>query len=155
MIAVVQRVTEAGVEVEATGYHASIGTGLCILLGVERGDTEAEARWMAGKLARLRIFRDDQDKMNRSVADVQGELLLISQFTLAGNCEKGNRPSFVHAADPEQGEKLYDYVAALLDTEHGLPTRTGQFGAMMKVSLTNDGPVTLILSKRPASDSQS
>lgn len=136
-------------DVEATGYHASIGSGLCVLLGVEQGDTEEEARWMAGKLARLRIFRDDQDKMNRSVTDVEGELLLISQFTLAGNCDKGNRPSFVRAADPEQGEKLYDYVAALLDKEHGLPTRTGQFGAMMKVSLTNDGPVTLILSKRP------
>ena len=149
MIAVVQRVTEATVDVETTGYHASIGPGLCILLGVERGDTEAEARWMAGKLSRLRIFRDDQDKMNRSVVDVEGQVLLISQFTLAGNCDKGNRPSFVNAADPKRGEKLYDHVAELLGAEYGLPTRTGQFGAMMKVNLTNDGPVTLIVSKRP------
>ena len=119
MIAVVQRVTEASVEVEATGYHASIGLGLCILLGIEQGDTEAEAHWLAGKLSRLRIFRDDQDKMNRSVVDVEGEVLLISQFTLAGNCEKGNRPSFVNAADPEQGEKLYDLVAMMLGWEYG------------------------------------
>ena len=147
MIAVVQRVTEAEVDVEATGYHASIGSGLCVLLGVEQGDTEEEARWMAGKLARLRIFRDDQDKMNRSVTDVEGELLLISQFTLAGNCDKGNRPSFDAAAAPEKGRSLYERVAHQLRTEHDLRIQSGVFGAMMQLTLTNDGPVTLIVRK--------
>lgn len=145
MISVVQRVTQAAVTVAETGYHASIGKGLCVLLGVEQGDSEAEAAWMAGKLARLRIFRDEQDKMNRSVLDVAGEVLLVSQFTLAGNCSRGNRPSFAHAASPELGQRLYELVADLLQSEHGLVVRTGVFGAMMQVDIANDGPVTIIL----------
>lgn len=147
MIAVVQRVTRASVDVEATGHHAEIEAGLCILLGVETGDTSEEAKWIAGKIARLRIFRDEQDKMNRSVQEIKGELLLISQFTLAGDCSKGNRPSFIHAAPPELGERLYQEVGRLLAEDHGLPVRTGQFGAMMQISLINDGPVTIILKK--------
>lgn len=131
--------------VEAEGYRAAIGHGLCVLLGVEQGDGDADAQWMAGKLARLRIFRDDQDKMNRSVQDVAGEVLLVSQFTLAGDCAKGNRPSFIAAADPDQGRALYELVGRLLHSEHGLGVKTGVFGAMMQVSLVNDGPVTLIV----------
>ena len=148
MIAVVQRVLEAVVTVEAgvgAGHRAAIGAGLCVLLGVEQGDTEAEAAWMAAKLARLRIFRDDAQKMNRSVQDVGGAVLLVSQFTLAGDCRKGNRPSFIDAADPADGERLYERVRRYLETEHALPVGTGVFGAMMRVSLVNDGPVTIIV----------
>ena len=145
MIAVVQRVSRASVSVHSEAYHAVIGNGLCVLLGVERGDTTAAASWMAGKLARLRIFKDHDDKMNRSVQDIAGAVLVVSQFTLAGDCSKGNRPSFVDAAEPELGRSLYDEVCRLLRSEHGLPVETGVFGAMMEVSLVNDGPVTLIL----------
>lgn len=150
MIAVVQRVTEASVSVDETQYHAAIGPGLCVLLGVEQGDTDNEAKWIAGKLARLRIFRDDEDKMNRSVQDIGGSVLVISQFTLAGDCRKGNRPSFVNAAEPNEGERLYEAVCQALETEQHLPVQRGQFGAMMQVQLTNDGPVTLIVTRHPA-----
>lgn len=150
MIAVVQRVLRASVSIEADGYRAAIGPGLCVLLGVEVGDGAEQAQWMAGKLARLRIFRDDADppKMNRSVQDFPGgagEVLVISQFTLAGDCSKGNRPSFITAARPEEGEKWYLEVCRLLREEHHLPVKTGVFGAMMRVEIVNDGPVTLII----------
>ena len=145
MIAVVQRVLRAEVSVAADSYNASIGPGLCVLLGVERGDTELDSVWMAGKLARLRIFRDDEGKMNRSVQDEGGSILVVSQFTLAGDCSKGNRPSFVDAADPAIGRSLYESVCGMLETEHGLSVTMGVFGAMMEVSLVNDGPVTLIV----------
>ncbi|MCZ6835309.1 MAG: D-aminoacyl-tRNA deacylase [Planctomycetota bacterium] len=147
MIAVVQRVTSASVTVKATKYHESIEAGLCVLLCAEHGDTDQEAKWMAQKLARLRIFWDEQDKMNRSIQDAGGEILLISQFTLAGDCNKGNRPSFIRAADPEQGEKLYQQVAFFLNDEQKLVVKTGQFGAMMQINILNDGPVTIILAK--------
>lgn len=149
MIAVVQRAREASVTVDAQQYRAAIDRGLCVLLGVVDGDAEAEAQWMAGKIARLRIFNDDDGRMNRSVQDVGGSILLISQFTLAGDCAKGNRPSFVHAAAPEPGERLYERVGALLRDEHDLPVRTGIFGAMMDVQLVNEGPVTIILDRPP------
>lgn len=152
MIALIQRVTEASVAVEADGYHATIGPGLCVLLCAEDTDTEQEADWIAGKIARLRIFRDDQDKMNRSVQDVRGEVLVVSQFTLSGDCAKGNRPSFVHAAEPESGKRLYEDVARRLEEVHGLPVKTGRFGAMMQVALVNDGPVTIILKRRVRHD---
>jgi D-tyrosyl-tRNA(Tyr) deacylase len=145
MISVVQRVLEASVAVDEENYRASIGPGLCVLLGVRVNDAERDAHWMAGKLARLRIFRDDQGKMNRSVQDIGGELLMISQFTLLGDCAKGNRPSFIDAAPPEVGKQLFDLTCRVLETEHGLTVRTGIFGAMMKVSLVNDGPVTVIV----------
>ena len=147
MIAVVQRVASASVTVEAEGYRAAIGRGLAILLAVVRGDGEAEATWMAGKLARLRIFPDDEGRMNRSVQETGGEVLLVSQFTLAGDCRKGNRPSFVDAADPDEGRRLYERVGHLLETDHGVPVETGRFGAMMQVELVNDGPVTLIVER--------
>lgn len=145
MIAVVQRVERASVTVESPPYHAAIGPGLCVLLCAEQGDTSDDAAWMAGKLARLRIFRDEQDKMNRSVQDIHGEALVISQFTLAGDASKGNRPSFIAAATPEVGQELYERVCDVLAREHTIPIKRGVFGAMMKVELINDGPVTLIV----------
>ncbi len=155
MIAVVQRVQQASVSVAADDYHAPIGRGLCVLLGIEQGDGEPQADWMAGKLARLRIFPDEQGKMNRSVQEIGGEVLVISQFTLAGDCAKGNRPSFVGAAEPEVGRRLYEHVCERLRSEHDVPVQTGIFGAMMQISLVNDGPVTVIVKRepgRPASD---
>jgi D-tyrosyl-tRNA(Tyr) deacylase len=145
VIAVVQRVSHAAVEVPALSYRAAIGQGLCVLLCVENGDDDTKANWMAGKLARLRIFADETGKMNRSVLDVGGAILLVSQFTLAGDCRKGNRPSFVGAAPPELGHALCERVAALLRSEHTLEVQTGRFGAKMTVTLANDGPVTLIV----------
>ena len=151
MIAVVQRVLKASVTVEATekanSYKEAIKAGLCVFLGVEDGDSEIQAKWIAKKLAHLRIFSDKNDKMNCSVQDIAGEVLLISQFTLAGDCTKGNRPSFVHAAQPELAEPLVEQVGMLLLKEHAITVKTGIFGAMMKIDLTNDGPVTLIVQR--------
>lgn len=151
MIAVVQRVTRASVTVEAPAHHEAIDHGLCVLLGVEQGDGAEQAKWIAGKIAKLRIFRDDEDRMNRSVQDVGGAVLLVSQFTLAGDCRKGNRPSFVHAADPADGEALYEAVGRHLEHDHQLPVARGVFGGMMQVELVNDGPVTLIVRREPES----
>ncbi len=151
MIAVVQRVDEACVSVASPAYEARIGRGLCVLLGVERGDGEAQAEWIAGKLARLRIFPDDDDKMNRSVRDIGGSVLVVSQFTLAGSCAKGNRPSFAGAAEPRIGETLYELVVGLLRSKHELAVETGVFGAKMQLSLVNNGPVTLIVQQGPQS----
>ena len=125
MISVAQRVLRASVIVEDQNYRAEIGAGLCVLLGVENGDGLRESAWMAGKLARLRIFKDEQDKMNRSVQDIGGSILVVSQFTLAGDCSKGNRPSFINAAPPEIGEKLYLEVCRTLRDEHRYPLRRG------------------------------
>ncbi len=145
MIAVVQRVSRAGVRTEAPPRAVSIDGGLLVLLGVERGDAEPEADWMAGKIAGLRIFRDDQERMNRSVTDAGGSVLVVSQFTLAGDCSRGNRPSFARAADPVDAERLYERVIDRLRGKHGLPIEHGVFGAMMEVDLVNDGPVTITL----------
>lgn len=147
MKAVIQRVTSASVTIEGT-IAGQIGQGIMILLGVEKGDTEVEAEWLAGKICGLRMFSDDDGKMNRSVADIGGSLLVVSQFTLAGNCAKGKRPSFDTAAPADEGRRLYEYfVAAARRT--GLPVATGIFQADMQVALINDGPVTFILEKSP------
>lgn len=145
MIAVVQRVSRASVSVAETGYRAAISRGLVVLLGVVNGDERAGADWLAGKVARLRIFADDAGLMNRSVIDVGGEALVVSQFTLAGDCRKGNRPSFDRAAPPEVAESLYEYFVQRLSEAESVPTKTGVFRAMMAVELVNDGPVTLII----------
>ncbi len=145
MIAVVQRVSRASVSVEEAGYRADIGRGLVVLLGVEKGDERRQADWLAGKVARLRIFADDAGLMNRSIIDIGGEALVVSQFTLAGDCRKGNRPSFDRAAPPEVAESLYEYYVQRLRDVEGVPTRTGVFRAMMAVELVNDGPVTLMI----------
>ncbi len=146
MLAVVQRVTSASVEVdgEITG---SIDAGLVVLLGVGEDDTEHDAEWMARKCAELRIFRDDEGRMNRIVEDVGGGVLAVSQFTLFGNCTKGRRPSFTGAAPPDRAQPLYEEFVRIL-RERGLHVGTGVFQAMMNVSLVNDGPVTLILDSR-------
>jgi D-tyrosyl-tRNA(Tyr) deacylase len=143
MRAVVQRVSDARVEVGGEVVGA-IEQGLAVLVGIAPGDTSADARALATKLAGLRIFRDDAQKMNLSVTDVGGGVLVISQFTLYGDTRKGRRPSFIGAAQPEIAEPLVGEVVAAL-AELGLPTATGRFGAEMAVSLTNDGPVTLVL----------
>lgn len=140
---VVQRVERASVSVGAEPV-CSIGSGLLVLVGVSRADTPFDARHLAGKTARLRIFEDAGGKMNRSVADVGGEILAVSQFTLYGDSSRGNRPSFVAAARPELGLELFDEYVRALETL-GFPPRTGRFGADMRVELLNAGPVTLLL----------
>ena len=149
MIAVVQRVSKASVTVKAEEYVRLIEEGLCIFLGIEEGDGIAEANWVAGKIARLRIFNDEEGKMNLSVQDVGGSILLISQFTLAGNCEKGNRPSFISAANPKIAETLVEVVRECFITKHNIETNCGIFGAKMDINIHNDGPVTLIVERRP------
>ena len=145
MIAVVQRVNEASVRVEADGYQASIERGTCVLLAIETDDDDDRASWMARKIAHLRIFPDDEGLMNRSLLDIGGEVLLISQFTLVGDVTKGHRPSFVGAAEQESGRLFYGRVAEHLRKTHGLSVRTGVFGAEMVLSVVNDGPVTLVV----------
>ena len=140
---VVQRVTEASVTVNGAAV-SRIGTGMLVLLGVGRGDDEQSVARAAAKLVRLRIFNDRDGKMNRSVTDVNGEVLLVSQFTLMADCRKSNRPSFDRAASPEIAEHLYLFFADALQKE-GVRVQTGIFRADMKVSLVNDGPVTIIL----------
>lgn len=147
MIALIQRVKEASVTVVAR-ETGRIGPGMLILLGVHTTDTRAEAEWLAGKCARLRIFPDEEGKMNRSLQDSGGEALVVSQFTLYGNARKGNRPSFVESAPPDIAEPLYETFCHLLSDQLGHTVPTGEFGAMMDVHLVNDGPVTLWLEKR-------
>jgi D-tyrosyl-tRNA(Tyr) deacylase len=146
MRAVVQRVSRGAVRVEGR-VVGEVARGLVVLVGVAAGDGEDDARWMADKIAQLRIFEDEEGKMNRSVADVGGGLLLVSQFTLLGDARKGNRPSFVDAAPPEAANALYERVAALV-RGRGLPVATGVFRAHMDVELLNDGPVTILLDSR-------
>jgi len=145
MRAVVQRVTRSSVTV-AGEVVGKIDLGLNVLIGVQESDTEETARWMAHKIAGLRIFDDGDGKMNLSVQDVNGQALVISQFTLYGNCKKGFRPSFVNAAPPEIAEPLIERFVEMLQ-EEGVPVHTGIFRAMMQVEIHNDGPVTIILEK--------
>lgn len=147
MRAVVQRVTSGRVTVEGEETGA-IGLGLLVLLGVAAGDTEEDARWLAEKLVALRVFEDDSGRMNRSVTEVGGGLLVVSQFTLLGSTRKGNRPSFNGAADPATAEGLYDHFCQLAGNLRGGPVATGKFRAHMQVESTNDGPVTLVIDSR-------
>lgn len=143
MIALLQRVSRADVVVDGKTVGA-VGRGLLVLICAEKGDTDEKAVKLAAKLLKFRVFPDEAGKMNRSVKDVAGELLLVSQFTLAADTTSGNRPSFSPAADPETGRRLYELFVAEV-RESGLKTETGLFGAHMQVSLTNDGPVTFTL----------
>lgn len=143
MKAVVQRVSAACVVVEGKAV-GRIGAGTVVLLAVENGDSEADANWLAKKIIELRMFSDNAGKMNLSLQDIGGSILAISQFTLAGNCAKGRRPSFVGAAPPDEGNRLYEYFVKQVKGQ-GVPVATGIFQADMKVTLTNDGPVTFIL----------
>jgi D-aminoacyl-tRNA deacylase len=143
MRAVIQRVREASVTV-ADGVVGAAGPGVVVLLGVARGDGEEEARRLAGKVARLRIFENEEGRFDRSLLDVQGEALVVSQFTLIADTRKGNRPSFTGAADPAEAEQLYETFCDVLAGE-GVPVSRGVFGARMEVALVNDGPVTIVL----------
>ncbi|SPF75429.1 D-aminoacyl-tRNA deacylase [Aliiroseovarius pelagivivens] len=141
MRALIQRVSEAAVRVDGDTV-GEIGPGLLVLVCAMEGDAEANADTLAAKISKLRIFKDDADKMNRSVLDTGGAVLVVSQFTLAADTSRGNRPGFSTAARPEEGERLYEYFADQL-RGHGIEVAQGRFGADMKVSLLNDGPVTI------------
>jgi D-aminoacyl-tRNA deacylase len=147
MRAVIQRVLEASVEIDGTTI-SRIRSGLLILLGVEDGDTAEDISWLSGKVARLRIFADEEGKMNRSVVESGGEIIVVSQFTLHASTKKGNRPSFLRAAIPGISEPLYEEFCAVLEVELRKPVGRGVFGADMKVSLVNDGPVTILIDSR-------
>lgn len=148
MIAVVQRVTRGSVRVEGA-VVAEIGVGFVVLLGVAEGDSETDADWLAEKIVTLRVFRDEAGKMNLGLDEVGGELLVVSQFTLLGDCRKGRRPSFVSAAPPDRARRLYErFVERAREIEARVAT--GVFQAMMEVELVNDGPVTLLLDSRGA-----
>jgi len=143
MRAVAQRVKEARVTVNGN-VTGETGAGLLVFLGVGEGDSEKDCEYMVNKLANLRVFSDEQDMMNRSVLEVKGSVLVVSQFTLWGDCRKGRRPSFVRAADPETADRLYERVITLL-RGMGLHVETGRFREMMDVHLINDGPVTILV----------
>jgi len=143
---VVQRVSEASVTVSES-ITGKIKKGLLLLVGIHNDDTEEQADWCCRKISKLRIFEDNEQKMNLSVEDVGGSLLVVSQFTLYGDTKKGTRPSFIEAARPKVAEPLYQYMINQLRTSYNLHVETGEFGAMMNVKLVNDGPVTLVLEK--------
>ncbi len=146
MRAVVQRVSRAQVSVDDS-MSARIGNGLLVLVGAQEGDTDEDAAFIARKVSYLRVFEDETGKMNLSVKDIGGSVLLVSQFTLLGDCRKGNRPSFTSSAHPDLAEPLVDRVSDLIRAE-GLTVETGVFGAMMDVELVNAGPVTIVLDSR-------
>lgn len=146
MRAVVQRVTNADVKIDGR-VNGKIDDGLLVLLGVGNGDTEEDMKYIADKIIKLRIFSDENDKMNLSLEDVGGSMLVISQFTLYGDCSHGRRPYFGNAMEPVSANEMYEKFVAYI-REQGIHTETGEFGADMKVSLTNDGPVTIILESK-------
>jgi D-tyrosyl-tRNA(Tyr) deacylase len=143
MRACIQRVSRASVTIDGQ-VVGSIGRGVLVLLGVGQGDGEQDARHLADRICALRIFEDDEGKMNRSLEDIGGAMLVVSQFTLFGDCRKGRRPSFTRAAPPDLAERLYDVFVAAVDTR-GIQVATGRFRAYMDVALVNDGPVTLLM----------
>ena len=147
MRAVIQRVLEASVEVEGRAV-SRIGCGLLVLLGVEEGDTADDVAWLSSKVAKLRIFSDPEGKMNQSVTEAGGEIIVVSQFTLHASTKKGNRPSFLKSAAPAVSEPLYEQFCAALERETARPVGRGIFGADMKVALVNDGPVTILIDSR-------
>lgn len=142
MRALLQRVSHASVSIDQR-LHASIEGGLLILLGIEEADTAEDIAWLAGKIARLRLFPDEAGVMNRAILETGGRALVVSQFTLHASTKKGNRPSYIRAARPETAIPLYEGFVAALERELGCPVATGRFGADMQVSLINDGPVTI------------
>lgn len=145
MKALIQRVKNASVTIEGELY-SSIGSGLLVFLGVQKGDTADNADKLAQKLVNLRIFEDENDKMNLSLLDVRGQMLVVSQFTLCGDCKKGTRPSFDNAELPDRANELYEYFVSQIKVQ-GVEAKTGSFGAMMDVALVNDGPVTFMIEK--------
>ena len=147
MRALVQRVSHASVTIDGE-VHGKIGQGFLVLLGITDGDTEDDAVYLADKTVKMRVFTDENDKMNRSLADVGGGLLIVSQFTLYGDCRKGRRPGFSDAADPAVAEKLYERFVELMKQQNVAKVQAGRFGADMKVKIFNDGPVTFLLESR-------
>ncbi len=144
MRAIIQRVSEASVTIEGK-LKAKMGIGLLILLGIEDADAEEDIGWLTKKIAQLRIFSDENGLMNLSVQDIQGQIIVVSQFTLHASTKKGNRPSFIRAAKPDVAIPLYEKFVAALRATSGLEVGTGEFGADMKVALLNDGPVTIVM----------
>jgi len=144
MRAVIQRVSTATVTIHGD-IHSQIGPGFMVLLGIETEDTKEDADWLAGKIALLRVMSDENGLMNKDVVETSGEVLVVSQFTLHASYKKGNRPSFIKAARPEQAIPLYEYFNTTLAEKLGKPVSTGVFGADMKVALVNDGPVTILM----------
>lgn len=145
MKALIQRVKSASVTIDGKLY-SSIGFGLLVFLGISKNDTTSNADWIAEKISKLRIFEDENEKMNKSVTDVNGEILIVSQFTLCGNCQKGTRPSFDDAMPPHEANELYEYFTNKIKNLN-ISSKTGKFGAMMDISLINDGPVTFMIEK--------
>lgn len=143
MKGLIQRVKKASVTIDGK-IHSQIKHGILILLGVEKGDNEQNADKLADKITKLRIFEDENGKMNKSIIDTQGEIMVVSQFTLAGDCKKGTRPSFDKAELPQRANELYEYFTNVIKSQ-GINTKTGVFGAMMDIELINDGPVTFML----------
>lgn len=144
---VIQRVTEASVTINGNVY-SEIKQGFLVLVGIEEQDTKEDADWLCAKLVSMRIFGDDEGKMNLSIKEIDGEVLLVSQFTLFASTKKGNRPSFIKSAKPDIAIPLYEYCIEQLNQLMGKITKTGQFGADMKVSLVNDGPVTILIDSK-------
>ena len=144
MRAIIQRVNEASVEIDGKTF-SSIKTGLLILLGIEDADTKEDAEWLTRKIFQLRIFEDANELMNLSVGDINGELLVVSQFTLFASTKKGNRPSFIRSAKPEIAIPMYESFIKELEIISGREIKTGQFGAMMNIQIINNGPVTIII----------
>lgn len=147
MIAVIQRVSQASVTID-TIVKGQIGTGFLVLLGITHTDTQEDVEWLSKKITGLRVFGDAEGKMNLDLSAIDGNILLISQFTLHASTKKGNRPSFIEAARPEVAIPLYEKMIAQLTQDSGKPIETGEFGADMKVSLLNDGPVTIIIDSK-------
>ncbi|OUS11766.1 D-tyrosyl-tRNA(Tyr) deacylase [Nonlabens dokdonensis] len=147
MRAVIQRVSEASVTID-NKQHATIEQGLLILLGITHEDTQEDIDWLVGKIIGMRIFSDQEDKMNLSIQDIDGELLVISQFTLFANTKKGNRPSYIDAARPEVAVPLYEAFLSRLSRKRNKEIKSGVFGADMKVALVNDGPVTIVMDSK-------
>lgn len=145
--AIIQRVSEAAVRIDGE-VHAAIGAGLLLLVGIEEADSAEDIEWLSGKIVRLRIFNDAAGLMNRSVQEIAGEILVISQFTLFASTKKGNRPSYAQAARPEIAIPLYEQFLARLAVDLGREIKSGVFGADMKVTLTNDGPVTILIDSK-------
>ncbi len=146
MKVLIQRVKNASVTIDNEVF-SSINQGLLVFLGVEKGDTSVQANWLVDKILKLRIFEDENEKMNLALKDVGGELLIVSQFTLYADCSQGNRPSFVNAAKPEIANELYEYFCDKCEKEYNIHVEKGVFGAHMEVSLLNSGPVTIIIEK--------
>jgi len=147
MRTVIQRVSKASVSID-TEIKSSIGQGLLVLVGIEDADTQDDINWLSGKIARLRIFDDEDGIMNRSIAESGGEIIVVSQFTLHASTKKGNRPSYIKAARPETAIPLYENFLKKLEEDTGILVQTGEFGAMMEVSLVNDGPVTILIDSK-------